>query len=113
MKYRVWDKINKKYFKQGEWETYIWVDHEGKPFEMNITVHGSWLSPRDISDQYEIEYESGLVDREFKTIYINDIIRSCDDLVEAKITVPQLFKSGKDWDIIGNKHENEELWVSL
>ena len=114
MKYRIWDKRQQKYFKQGEWENYVWVDHDGKPFEMNITVHGCWLNPNDVSEEYEVEYESGLVDHEHKTIYINDIIRSCTvNPLEVKITVPQLFNSGKDWEIVGNKNENKELWESL
>lgn len=119
MKYRIWDKRQQKYFKQGEWETFIWVDHDGKPFEMNITVHGCWLNPKDVSEEYEVEWLVYSPCPE-KEIYDNDIIR----IMESSCTETNVFitKSSyiqnrpikySSWSVIGNKHENKELWESL
>lgn len=110
MKYRVWCKRQNKYFKQGEFETFVWIDDNGKPVEVEITVHGTWINPKDVSDLYEIEYSHGHKDINGVVIYNNDIMkRTITKEIEraySKYTYPYNT-------IIGNKNENPELWASL
>jgi hypothetical protein len=116
MKYRVWDKRSKKYFKQGEWETYVWIDHDGKPFEINITVHGQWVNPKDVSDLYEIEYSIDKEDESFKTIYQGDIInvKGFGGDYQYRVSRPMYIYYPKSaCKILGNKNENPELWENL
>jgi hypothetical protein len=116
MKYRVWDKKNNKYFKQGEWETYVWVDHNGKPFEVDITVHGCWMNPKDVSEQYEIEYSIGQRDNSDNLLYINDLVRIKGvgkEYLHKCIYFPVIFYPDSSYELIGNKNENKELWESL
>lgn len=115
MKYRIWDKENKKYFKQGEWETYVWVDHDGKPFEMNITVHGCWITPKDVSDKYEVEYCCEVKDKKGAWVYIGDIVRVYGhNIHDEKIDEFGVIDYHNTIsEIIGNKNENKELWESL
>lgn len=117
MKYRIWDKEKQEYFKQGAWETFVWVDHDGKPFEIDITVHGQHMNPKDVSEKYDVEYSlDHVTDNNGKTIYVNDIINirgfggDFQKRVQGQLFI---FYPGSAYEVIGNKNQNKELWARL
>ena len=130
-KYRVWCNVSKRYYRPDE---EIFIDQQGKVFW--APGDGDWL---DITDYVDVEFFTGLHDKNGKEIYDEDIVKCVAGLYEWRGAVEikqggwvkwhtKNFdaKDGKyvfgEWnpytktgfiegntEVVGNVHENPEL----
>ena len=131
-KYRAWDKKNNEYWdfdkkRDGVIEGYLVLDGDGKLYMALVCG----LDDFSIRDRFEIEFSTGRIDDNKKELYQGDIVQDDDEgilyqVVWAEDWMGFYFKDtdgdflhaddlyyldGKaGFDIIGNIHENEELW---
>ena len=113
-KYRVWCNVSKRYYRPDE---EIFIDQQGKVFW--APGDGDWLN---ITYQFDVEFFTGLHDKNGKEIYGGDILKwvamgyPTDGRTQivtewdlAGFDIPYEYEADKVWEVIGNRHENPEL----
>ena len=136
VKFRAWDKINKKMFKN------VGIHANGKPSSVELYGNGWTVSAKDpgealekVKDAYEIMQYTGLKDKRGKEIYEGDVFG--DHIHDPEVVVfwegcfakvdKDTYAEGKFWSgddhgvhtlggstekyetVIGNIYENPEL----
>lgn len=124
IKFRVWDKKEKKFLSGGDWIEYA-ITLDG----CLIEAHETRGTDRLNLDDYSIEQYIGLPDKDGREIYEEDIVNifegnksfrakieygsGCFNLVSLKgYTYSPVGFCAHEIEVIGNIHQNPELWSS-